>query len=139
MLLTSEMLREKSACSHWQSVFDYRFPEGLRLETKEDLESVIRFGGMGPVLDWFAEQFEDYISHLKGHNGKIDLTNCCFDRAHLTGSNFSGIDFSGSSFRGSDLKHSLIKYCLFTGCDMRFSVMHSCRIYNSIGLMKPVL
>lgn len=130
MLLTSQMLRDEQACAHWQAVFDYRFPNGLVLETKQDLANAIRFSGMGPVLDWFLFTFVGRVSHLRNDAGKLDLTDCNFDNAVLMGLSCRHVDFSRSSFRSTKLHFSKFEKCVFKDVKLQFSVLCNSRILS---------
>lgn len=95
MTLTYDMLVERNACAEWLEIFQFRCPNGLRLETKADLILALRLGGFGPVVNWFSDRLGSDFGHLF-IDGRLDLY-----RANLSGANLYRADLTGANLTGA--------------------------------------
>ena len=116
MFITEELLIEKNACAEGLEAFKAAYPEGLVLETKDQLVQALN-KGLGRWLGWFGDYFN--LHHLKTSQGHLDLQGANLQGAYLRGAdlqeadlrwtNLQGADLRGADLRGADLQGAYLQ------------------------------
>src|SRR5574343_188900 len=121
MFITKELLIEKEACVEGLEAFKAAYPEGLVLETKDQLVEALR-KGLGRWLVWFRKYFD--ISHLKTSQGRLDLQGANLQRANLQGVDLRWADLRGAYLQraylqGANLQGAYLQWANLQGADLR--------------------
>src|SRR5574343_643467 len=124
MFITKELLIEKEACVEGLEAFKAAYPEGLVLETKDQLVEALR-KGLGRWLVWFGLYFD--ISHLKTSQGHLDLQGvnlqeaklrwAYLQEADLQGANLQGAKLQWVNLRGADSREANLRWANLQGAD----------------------
>ena len=113
MFITKEDLKKSNPSKKEIKAFDRLFPNGLKLETKEDLSKALR-KGFGRWLYLIKPSFK----HLKTISGALDLRSCNLRGVNLTFSDLVNTDFSNADLRESDLRGACLRGSTLYGANL---------------------
>src|SRR5574343_163005 len=125
MFITEELLIEKEACAEGLEAFNAAYPEGLVLETKDQLVQALK-KGLGCWLVWFEKYFD--ISHLKTSQGHLDLQEANLQGANLRWANLQGANLQGAYLQGADLQRAYLQ-----GANLRWANLQGANLRSVKG------